>query len=161
MNAFEFLIYKIPSEFGPWLAAFENDELVFLGCYNITKISVEKDLSDFLRKHYDFVLGDFTPAKWTQGNFWDTKHRIKLQGTDFQMTVWMELLKIPRGKTVTYSDLANKLGKPDAVRAVASAVAKNPVSYWIPCHRAVSKNLKALDSGPEARKNLLQSEGAI
>lgn len=163
MGDLEFYIYKVPSDFGNWLAAFENDELIFLGSYNMGKKLVEDDLSDFFHTHYHFHVGSFTPAKWSKGNFWNKKHKIKLQGTEFQMKVWLELIKIPRGKTSTYSELAKKIRKPSAVRAVASAVAKNPISYWIPCHRVVGKNSKLLKYhwGPQLKKDLLMAEGAL
>ncbi len=61
----------------------------------------------------------------------------KLKGTDFQKKVWLELTKIPKGKVLTYKELAKKIGKPLAVRAVANAVGANPLAPYIPCHRVV------------------------
>ena len=61
----------------------------------------------------------------------------KLQGTLFQKKVWGALLDIPKGKTITYKELARKIGKPKAVRAVANAVGANPMLVIIPCHRVV------------------------
>lgn len=163
MENLEFYIYRVPSEFGNWLAAFENDELIFLGSYAQGKKLVEDDLADFFKKFYGFHVGSFSPTKWTKKNFWNQKHRIKLQGSDFQVRVWLELVKIPRGKALTYSELAKKIRKPSAVRAVASAVAKNPISYWIPCHRVVGKNANILKYhwGPDLKKKLLISEGYL
>lgn len=163
MGDLEFHIYKVPSTFGDWLAAFEGSELIFLGNYNIGKKALHDELSDFFMLNYHFSVGSFTPANWTKGNFWKKKHKIKLQGTEFQMKVWLELLKIPRGQTCTYTDLAKKIRKPSAFRAVASAVAKNPVAYWIPCHRVVGKNSKLLKYhwGSKLKKDLLTDEGAI
>lgn len=163
MGSLEFYIYKVPSEFGDWLAAFEKDELVFLGSYAMGKKLVESDLADFFHKFYGFHVGSFTAAKWTKKNFWNQKHKIKLQGSDFQVKVWLELVKIPPGKALTYSELAKKIRKPSAVRAVASAVAKNPISYWIPCHRVVSKNANILKYhwGPDLKAKLLTVEGYL
>lgn len=163
MGDLEFRLFKVPSEFGDWLAVFDNDDLVFLGSYNMSKKTVEAEVRDFFRKNYHFDVGSFTPVKWTQGNFWTGKHNIKLQGTEFQVRVWLELLKIPMGKTWTYTQLATKLRKPKAVRAVASAVAQNPVSYWIPCHRVVGKNSSQMkyNWGSETKKHLLTAEGAL
>jgi O-6-methylguanine DNA methyltransferase len=67
------------------------------------------------------------------------KYKIAPHGTEFQKKVWSALLKIPKGKTVTYSELAKKIGAPKAIRAVASAVAKNRIALLIPCHRVVPK----------------------
>lgn len=162
MKDLEFYLYKVPSEVGDWLAAFEGKELIFLGSYNVGK-RVEKDLSNFMQKNYHFDIGKFETAPWTHGNFWKKKHQIKLQGTDFQMKVWLELVKIPYGKTLTYSEVAKKIRKPTAVRAVATAIAQNPVCVWIPCHRVISKsgNKFKYSGGPETKIGLLRAEGAV
>jgi AraC family transcriptional regulator of adaptative response/methylated-DNA-[protein]-cysteine methyltransferase len=60
-------------------------------------------------------------------------------GTNFQIKVWEALLRIPPGSVVCYEDLARRLGKPSASRAVGSAVGRNPISFLIPCHRAIRK----------------------
>jgi methylated-DNA-[protein]-cysteine S-methyltransferase len=60
-----------------------------------------------------------------------------LIGTDFQRQVWEALLEIPFGQTVSYMDLAKKLGDPKTIRAVGNANGKNPVSIFVPCHRVV------------------------
>lgn len=64
---------------------------------------------------------------------------LHLKGTNFQLKVWEALLRIPPGFVVSYEDVASLAGRPDAVRATASAVARNPVSYLIPCHRVIRK----------------------
>jgi methylated-DNA-[protein]-cysteine S-methyltransferase len=61
----------------------------------------------------------------------------KLKGTVFQKKVWKALLQIPKGKITTYKELAKRIGKPKAVRAVANAVGANPLAPYIPCHRVV------------------------
>jgi AraC family transcriptional regulator of adaptative response/methylated-DNA-[protein]-cysteine methyltransferase len=163
MGELEFYLYKVSSEVGEWLAVFEADEMVFLGSYNIGKKEIEADLSGFLHKHYNFHIGKFQVAKWTKGNFWKKKHKIKLQGTEFQMKVWLELIKIPRGITVTYSDIAKKIKKPKAIRAVGTAVGQNPVAVWIPCHRVIGKNgnIFKYRGGTETKIGLLKTEGFL
>jgi AraC family transcriptional regulator of adaptative response/methylated-DNA-[protein]-cysteine methyltransferase len=64
---------------------------------------------------------------------------LLLKGTNFQVNVWRALLTIPPGAMVSYQNVAGYLGQPDASRAVASAIARNPVAYLIPCHRVISK----------------------
>ncbi len=64
---------------------------------------------------------------------------LYLKGTNFQIKVWQALLKIPRGAVASYEDIARRVGNPHAVRAVANAVAHNPVAYLIPCHRVIRK----------------------
>ncbi|WP_349436636.1 bifunctional helix-turn-helix domain-containing protein/methylated-DNA--[protein]-cysteine S-methyltransferase [Pararhizobium sp. A13] len=66
--------------------------------------------------------------------------RIVLIGSDFQIRVWETLLKIPMGKAVTYSDIACNIGQPTASRAVGAAVGRNPISFVVPCHRALGKS---------------------
>jgi methylated-DNA-[protein]-cysteine S-methyltransferase len=60
-----------------------------------------------------------------------------LRGTSFQKSVWRGLLDIPRGQTISYGELARRIGMPRAVRAVANAVGKNPRAPEIPCHRVI------------------------
>lgn len=73
---------------------------------------------------------------------WNKKDQIKLhlKGTDFQLKVWEALLKIPAGKLCTYGNIAEKIGKPDASRAVGTAIGKNPVAFLIPCHRIIQNS---------------------
>jgi AraC family transcriptional regulator of adaptative response/methylated-DNA-[protein]-cysteine methyltransferase len=70
----------------------------------------------------------------------DQPLRVVLIGTDFEVRVWETLLKIPMGRAVSYSDIANKIKSPKASRAVGAAVGKNPVSFVVPCHRALGKS---------------------
>ena len=67
---------------------------------------------------------------------------LQLKGTNFQINVWQALLTIPAGCVVSYQDIASHMGHPTAVRAVANAVAANPVAYLIPCHRVIAKSGK-------------------
>lgn len=60
------------------------------------------------------------------------------KGTDFQMKVWEELRRIPYGETISYAELARRIGKPKAYRAVANACGANPLPMFIPCHRVVA-----------------------
>jgi AraC family transcriptional regulator of adaptative response/methylated-DNA-[protein]-cysteine methyltransferase len=78
----------------------------------------------------------FDPVKWDP----ERPVRIVLIGTDFEVKVWETLLKIPCGKAATYSDVARRIGKPNANRAVGAAVGKNPISFVVPCHRVVGSN---------------------
>jgi len=80
----------------------------------------------------------FVPKLWRS----DQPLRVVLIGTDFEVRVWETLLKIPMGKAVSYSDIANKISAPKASRAVGAAVGKNPVSFVVPCHRALGKDGK-------------------
>lgn len=70
----------------------------------------------------------------------DQPLRVVLIGTDFEVRVWETLLKIPMGRAVSYSDIAGKIDRPKASRAVGAAVGRNPVSFVVPCHRALGKS---------------------
>ena len=70
----------------------------------------------------------------------DQPLRVVLIGTDFEVRVWETLLKIPMGRAVCYSDIATKIRRPKASRAVGAAVGKNPISFVVPCHRALGKS---------------------
>ena len=78
----------------------------------------------------------FDPARWRR----DEPLRVVLIGTDFQVRVWEALLAIPMGRACTYSAIAERIGKPSASRAVGAAVGANPVSFVVPCHRALGKS---------------------
>jgi O-6-methylguanine DNA methyltransferase len=81
-------------------------------------------------------------------------------GTPFQMSVWKALTKIKRGTTRTYAEVAEMSGKPTAVRAVASAIAKNNIAILIPCHRVIRADGKigGFRWGTKMKELLLQSE---
>jgi len=87
---------------------------------------------------------------------------LMLRGTPFQKRVWEELAKIPYGKTLSYSDIADAIGNPGAVRAVGGANHSNPVSIIIPCHRVIGKDgsLTGYGGGLWKKQWLLEHERA-
>jgi methylated-DNA-[protein]-cysteine S-methyltransferase len=83
----------------------------------------------------------------------------KLLASDFQVAVYEEMLKIPYGKTTSYSDLSQQIGKKKAFRAVGTACGKNPLPLIIPCHRVLGKNdLGGFTGGLNIKKFLLRLE---
>lgn len=93
-----------------------------------------------------------------------TKHlnmSLDLRGTDFQRRVWKALREIPVGETVSYTELADRVGRPRAVRAVARACAANSLAVVIPCHRVVRRDgsLSGYRWGTERKRALLVREG--
>jgi len=82
------------------------------------------------------------------------------EGTEFQKTVWQALITVDYGKTCSYSDIANKIDNPKAVRAVGSANGKNPMTIVVPCHRIIGSNgsLTGYASGVDRKAWLLNHE---
>lgn len=93
----------------------------------------------------------------------EVKFPLDIRGTDFQMRVWTALRTIPRGETRSYHEVAEMVGEPRAVRAVANACASNPVPLIIPCHRVIRKDgsLGGYGLGVGRKKTLLADEGAL
>jgi methylated-DNA-[protein]-cysteine S-methyltransferase len=85
---------------------------------------------------------------------------LHFDGTDFQHEIWRQIARIPFGETITYSELAERSGVPDAVRAAGTATGQNPLSIIVPCHRVVGKNgkLTGFAGGLDRKKNLLEIE---
>ena len=89
----------------------------------------------------------------------------KFNGTKFQISVWKEIKKIPKGQTKTYKDIAVALKKPKSSRAVANACGKNPLLIEIPCHRVIRSDGKlggySGKGGMNQKRKLLKKEGAL
>lgn len=85
---------------------------------------------------------------------------LNLNGTPFQLSVWHELSLIPYGQTRSYSEIARRIGRPKAVRAVANACHLNPISIIIPCHRVIGADgsLTGYAAGLDIKRRLLALE---
>jgi len=85
------------------------------------------------------------------------------QGTAFQLQVWHELARIPFGATISYAQLAQRIGKPEAVRAVGAANGRNPLPIVLPCHRVIGADgaLVGFGGGLPTKQFLLRLEGAL
>lgn len=88
---------------------------------------------------------------------------VELNGTPFQKTVWQALRRIPSGSTISYADLATRIGEPSAVRAVGTANGANPVAVIVPCHRVIGSNgrLTGYGGGLDRKQWLLEHEGVV
>lgn len=144
------------------LDIYASDEgLVFVGSFDkeneihqfISNIEI-KDNQDKVKPYIDQLNEYFNGTR----NSFDLK--IDINSSPFNETVWQALTKIPYGETTTYSDFANKINKPNAVRAVASAIGKNPLNIVIPCHRVIGKDgqLRGYRGGFEMKQSLLELE---
>jgi len=85
---------------------------------------------------------------------------LELDGTPFQIAVWRALLEIPFGTTVSYGEIAQRIGRPRAVRAVGAANGKNPIAIIIPCHRVIGSDgkLTGYGGGLPTKSSLLKHE---
>jgi methylated-DNA-[protein]-cysteine S-methyltransferase len=89
--------------------------------------------------------------------------KVAFAGTDFQRRVWTELQQIPYGETTTYGELAERLGRPTAARAVGLANGKNPISIIVPCHRVIGStgSLTGYGGGLPRKRYLLDFERGV
>jgi len=133
-------IYSTP--FGPCLTAVNERGLCALQFLHSEDTSVAATVLGGLwpgaRLHREQTISRQT-TEHIFSDRWDPRRPlyINVKGTNFQIKVWEALLKIPSGNLVSYQDLATYLGHPQSARAVANAIAKNPIHYLIPCHRVI------------------------
>jgi O-6-methylguanine DNA methyltransferase len=110
----------------------------------------------------DAALGDMSASMVALASGAALSHALPLdvRGTAFQQRVWRELQRIPRGETITYAELAARIGAPKAVRAVGTACGANPVALVVPCHRVVRADgsLGGYAWGVERKERLLRDE---
>jgi O-6-methylguanine DNA methyltransferase len=125
-----------------------------------TEEPVESDM--LFTTHVEVVLQGIQSGVWKASPHYRESH-FRPSGTPFQMKVWEALRKIPQGETRCYSDVAKMIGQPTATRAVASAIAKNPIALFNPCHRVIRADgsLGKFAWGPERKRALLEREGVI
>ncbi|MGR3741321.1 methylated-DNA--[protein]-cysteine S-methyltransferase [Companilactobacillus sp. DQM5] len=143
--------------------AYTDEGICFIGSPNkdINEINNFIKVDQLLKKENSFY--EKSLLKYLQGKLHDLNLNIDLTwATKFQKSVYKELKKIGYGQTTTYSQLAINLKKPTSIRAVASAVAKNPILFVIPCHRVLRKDgsLGGFRAGIEFKKELLNLENS-
>lgn len=116
-----------------------------------------KEIPDELREAV------FQIQSYLKGDLKEFNLQLNPKGSDFQQKVWKALLDIPYGKTISYLQLAKNIGNEKAVRAVAAANGKNPLSIIIPCHRVIGNDgsLTGYSGGLSRKKWLLEHENAL
>lgn len=122
------------------------------------KLKIEKDIEVKETKLIKEAASQLN--EYLSGSREDFSIPFDLEGTEFQVKVWNELIKIPYGETRTYKEIAEKIGNPKAARAIGMANNKNPILIMIPCHRVVGKNksLVGYAGGLEMKERLLEIE---
>ncbi len=88
---------------------------------------------------------------------------LALSGSPFDVTVWRALQEIPYGETISYGELARRIGRPDAVRAVGTANGRNPIAVIVPCHRVIGADgsLTGFGGGLARKRRLLELEAGV
>ena len=150
----------MPSPVGRLLLVAEGDELV--------EIRFEKNRDSMLPEAEWLEGGRFLARAVRQlEQYFAGKRRefdlpVAPQGTPFQREVWDELQRIPYGETISYGELARRIGRPRASRAVGAANGQNPISIVVPCHRVIGGDgsLTGFGGGLPNKKRLLTLEGA-
>jgi AraC family transcriptional regulator of adaptative response/methylated-DNA-[protein]-cysteine methyltransferase len=147
------------SPFGECCIAFSNDGICAL-TFPETRVSALYDLENRFPET-NFRQNDEKAARLARQIF-EKGDRPVLNpiGTDFQQSIWRALQRIPAGKTTTYAQIAEAIGRPKAVRAVGTAIGANPIAYLIPCHRVIRSDggLGGFRWGLECKKKLLEWE---
>lgn len=157
----------IPTPIGDVLTLFSEKGL--RGCWFMNQSHFpKKELDEFgsdptigtrFHQAMKFQLGSYFN---NQIDKFDIQLDLSNAGTSFQLDVWLALLNIPYGQTLSYSDIARKINRPNSTRAVGAAIGKNPISVIIPCHRVIGANghLTGYAGGIERKRYLLNLEAA-
>jgi len=145
--------------FGECCIAFSNDGICAL-TFSETRVSA---LDDMERRfpEVDFIQNDYKAAQLVRQIFETGKNpALNPIGTEFQLSIWNALQKIPKGQTTTYAEIAKAIGRPKAVRAVGTAIGANPIAYLIPCHRVIRSDgsLGGFRWGLDCKKKMLEWE---
>lgn len=125
-------------------------------------IWAKKRLPDYNLVEEKEIIQPYTVelVDYLEGRLTNFSLPMDLQGTPFQQSVWQVLTELQYGQTVSYTDIAERIGKPKSVRAVATAIGANPLLILVPCHRVVAKSgkLGGFRAGLEMKKELLKLE---
>ena len=155
------MFYKIYDfEIGELAICEENEKIVLVNVVK-TKEDIEEMAKNSIQKETSLIKN----TKQQLDEYFAGKRKkfdipIKLEGTDFQIKVWKELLKIPYGETCSYLDIAKCIGNPKASRAVGMANNKNKIIIIVPCHRVIGSNKKLVGyaCGLDVKEKLLELE---
>ena len=158
---------KINTPIGEMIAMATDDNLVLLEFFD--NENQEKDIEQVEEIYGKAVEGENLPLKqirveledYFKHPFATFKTPIELNGTDFQKQVWQAIQTIPAGATSSYSEIADKIGNENAVRAVGNALNANKITIVVPCHRILTKDLDigGYNTGQKRKSWLLQHEG--
>ena len=137
-----------------YLTITEEDSAITGILFGKQNLDGEFILSPLIKETFS-QIGEYLEGKRKEFNI-----KINPKGTDFQKKVWQKLCEIPYGQTKTYSQIAEEIKNPKAIRAVGMANNKNPLCIVVPCHRVIGKNGKLIGyaGGIDMKKSLLDIE---
>ena len=140
------------------IARLEGDEN---GLASISVLDGDEKLSDLIPEELEDTV--YQLQEYFEGTRTQFSLQLNPEGTDFQKRVWEELQHIPYGKTISYLELAKKLGDVKAIRAVAAANGKNPLWIVVPCHRVIGSDgsLTGYAGGLHRKQWLLEHESPV
>ena len=155
------MFYKICDfEIGELAICEENGKIVLVNVVK-TKEDIEEMAKNSIQKETSLIKNTKQQLdEYFAGNRKQFDIPIKFKGTNFQVKVWKELLKIPYGETCSYLDIAKRIGNPKASRAVGMANNKNKIIIIVPCHRVIGSNKKLVGyaCGLDVKEKLLELE---
>lgn len=130
------------------------------GLYRLEFASHDTKYTDSHEKNSLLISLESEITNYFQGTLSHFTIPLCPEGTSFQHRIWMELIKIPLGKTQSYAEIASRIGKPNAYRAVARANSTNKLALIIPCHRVINTNgnLGGYNGGIDRKQWLLEHE---
>lgn len=146
--------------FGEALIGFTDKGICYLGFIDNNKKEIFQRFNE-LWENANLIFDEKLACEYLENIFVkNQKYPLLVKGTNLQINVWKALLNLPNGIVATYSDIANYLNKPKAVRAIASAIGRNHIGYLIPCHRVIAKSgaMSGYRWGIERKKILIAYE---
>jgi AraC family transcriptional regulator of adaptative response/methylated-DNA-[protein]-cysteine methyltransferase len=158
VNNLYYGFYNAP--YGKCCLAFNGD-----GIFALFFHEDDNSALDDLRKRfsgYQFIENQLEAVKLGESIFIRRENiKLHLTGTEFQLKVWHALMDVPSGQLTHYAEIANRINKPKAVRAVGTAVGANPLAWIIPCHRVIRADGKpgGYRWGLPLKKMMLEEEG--
>jgi methylated-DNA-[protein]-cysteine S-methyltransferase len=157
----EILYTTLPSPIGELLLAGDDDRLI--------RLSMQDGPRPLpVPSHWRRDDDGFADVRHQLEEYFDGRRRafeleLELTGTGFDVTVWNALRQIPYGETISYGELAARIGRPDAVRSVGAANGRNPIAVIVPCHRVIGADgsLTGFGGGLPRKRSLLELEAGV
>ncbi|MEG0923834.1 MAG: methylated-DNA--[protein]-cysteine S-methyltransferase [Anaerovoracaceae bacterium] len=150
-------IFKYDINLGLLSIVEEDNKIVRVTLSDINDVTIRNEETALIRQTYSEIM------EYLQGKRKTFDIPLQLHGTEFQLKVWEELKNIPYGETISYKELARRVGSPKGCRAVGQANNKNPIPIIIPCHRVIGEKGKLVgyNGGVEIKQFLLELEHSM